>query len=71
MGQEDPLQKEMVTHSSILASEILWTEEPGGLQSIGLPKSWIGLSDYNTVDRRATRNTTPESLLESELPADK
>ena len=34
LGQEDPLQKGMVTHSSILAWRILWTEEPGGLQSI-------------------------------------
>ena len=32
---EDPLEKEMATHSSILAWEIPWTEEPGGLQSIG------------------------------------
>ena len=34
MGQEDPLEKEMATYSSILAWEIPWTEEPGGLQSI-------------------------------------
>ena len=34
-GQEDPLKKEMVTHSSILTWEIPWTEEPGGLQSMG------------------------------------
>ena len=33
--QEDPLEKEMATHFSILALEILWTNEPGGLQSIG------------------------------------
>ena len=33
LGQEDPLEKEMVTHSSILAWRIPWTEEPGGLQS--------------------------------------
>ena len=33
--QEDPLEKEMATHSSILAQEISWTEEPGGLQSMG------------------------------------
>ena len=33
-GQEDPLEKEMATHSSILAWEIPWTEEPGGLQSM-------------------------------------
>ena len=35
LGQEDPLKKEMATHSSILAWRILWTEEPGGLQSMG------------------------------------
>ena len=35
LGQEDPLEKGMATHSSILAWEIPWTEEPGGLQSMG------------------------------------
>ena len=35
LGQEDPLEKEMATHSSILAWRILWTEEPGRLQSTG------------------------------------
>ena len=35
LGQEDPLEKEMTTHSSILAWRILWTEEPGGLLSMG------------------------------------
>ena len=35
LGQEDPLEEEMATHSSILAWEILWTGEPGGLQSTG------------------------------------
>ena len=35
LGQEDLLKKEMATHSSILAWEIPWTEEPGGLQSTG------------------------------------
>ena len=35
LGQEDPLEKEMATHSSILAWRNLWTEEPGGLQSTG------------------------------------
>ena len=35
MGQEDPLEKEMTTHSSILAWRIPWTKEPGGLQSLG------------------------------------
>ena len=35
LGREDPLEKEMTTHSSILAWRIPWTEEPGGLQSMG------------------------------------
>ena len=35
VGQEDPLEEEMAINSSILAWEIPWTEEPGGLQSIG------------------------------------
>ena len=35
LGQEDPLEKEMATHSSILAWRILWTDEPGVLQSVG------------------------------------
>ena len=34
LSQEDPLEKEMATHSSIVAWRIPWTEEPGGLQSI-------------------------------------
>ena len=38
LGWEDPLEKEMATHSTILAWEIPWTEESGGLQSMGLQK---------------------------------
>ena len=38
LGWEDPLEKDMATHSSILAWRIPWIEEPGGLQSMG--KSW-------------------------------
>ena len=44
LSQEDPLEKEMATSSSILAREIPWTEEPGGLQSRGLQRvghSWV------------------------------
>ena len=40
LGQEDPLEKGMATHSSILAWETPQTEKPGGLQSMGLQKSW-------------------------------
>ena len=42
LGQEDPLEKEMATHSSILAWRIPWTEEPGGLQSVGSQR--VGLN---------------------------
>ena len=44
LSQEDPLEEEMATHSSILAWEIPWTEEPGGLQSMG-SQSQTQLSD--------------------------
>ena len=45
LGQEDPLEKEMATYSSILAWKISWAEEPGRLQSMGLQKSWTQISD--------------------------
>ena len=56
LGWEDPLEKEMETHSSILAWEILWTEEPGGLQSMGSQNSdtawwlhnWAAYSPFAT-----------------------
>ena len=35
LGQKDPLEKSMATHSSILARRIPWTEKPGGIQSVG------------------------------------
>ena len=39
LGQEDPLEEEMATDSSILAWKIPWTEEPSGLQSVGLQRT--------------------------------
>ena len=45
LGQEYPLEKELATHSSILAWENLWTENPGKLQSMGLQKSQTHFSD--------------------------
>ena len=48
LGREDPLEKEMATHSSILAWRIAWTEEPGRLQSWGC-KSRTQLSDLTTT----------------------
>ena len=47
LGGEDPLEKEMATHSSILAWEIPWTEEPGWLQSIGSQR--VGHNGSNVV----------------------
>ena len=47
LGGEDPLKKEMATHTSILAWKIPWTEKPGGLQSMGLQR--VG---YNLVTKQ-------------------
>ena len=44
-GREEPLEKEMVTHSSILTWKNPWTEKPGELQSTGLQKGWTQLSN--------------------------
>ena len=46
LGWEDPLEKEMATHSSILAWKIPWTEEPGRLQSMGSKSCWTRLSSF-------------------------
>ena len=44
MQEEDPLEEEMATHTSILAWRIPWTEEPGRLQFMGVTKSWTRLT---------------------------
>ena len=50
LAQKDPLEKEMATHSSILAWKILWTEELGRLQSVsGVAKSRTRLSDLTSL----------------------
>ena len=49
LGWEDPLEKEMATHSSTFAWKIPWMEEPGGLQSTGL-QSRTRLSDFTFFD---------------------
>ena len=54
-GREDPLEKEMLTHSSILAWRIPWTEEPGGLQFTGSQRvghDWATLLDFNELDKK-------------------
>ena len=50
LGQEDPLEEEMATHSSILGCRIPWTEEPGRLQSMELQKSQ---QRYNRATKHA------------------
>ena len=71
LGQEDPLEEEMETHSSILAWETPRTEEPGGLQSMGSPKSWTRLSDFTfTFHFHAMREemATHSSVLAWRIP---
>ena len=49
LGWKAPLKKGMAIHSSILVWEISWTEEPGGLQSMGSQKSWTRLNNWTTT----------------------
>ena len=49
LGQEDPLEKKMATHSSILVWEVPFTEEPGGLQSIGLQRGGHSLATKQQI----------------------
>ena len=59
LGWEDPLEKEMVTHSSILAWRIPWAEEPGGLQSTGSQRVGHHLATER-VHTRATQRVYPQ-----------
>ena len=61
LDQEDPLEKEMTTHSSILAWEISWTEEPGGLQSLELQRVGHDLATEHSV--QSNDNTAKLTLL--------
>ena len=58
LGQEDPLEEEMTTHSSILAWRIPWTEEPGRLPSIGLQRVRHDLCDLAHTHIIITANPT-------------
>ena len=59
LGQEDPLHEEMATHSSVLAWRISWIEEPGGLQSKGLPRhDWVWAKRRN-LDTETQTSRTP------------
>ena len=60
LGQEDPLEKEVATHSSILAWRIPWTEEPGGLQSRGCKESDTTLQlNNNNNSKHSNHDTQP------------
>ena len=64
LGQEDSLQREMATHSSILAWEIPWTEEPSGLQSTGSRKSWTRLRTKHSIAHQKQKPTrSPQQKL--------
>ena len=52
LGWKDPLKEEMATHSSILAWEIPWTEEPDGLQSMGLQRVGHDLAVEHRVEQQ-------------------
>ena len=69
--QEDPLEEEMTTHSSILAWEIPWIGEPGGLQSMGSAKSqtlvWDSTTATNTNNSHFKENNKSNELLSSLL----
>ena len=65
LGWEDPLEKEITTHSSILAWEILWTEEPGGLQSMGsqsVGHDWSSWAQHSMF-YETQQNTIPDCNL--------
>ena len=74
LGREDPLEEEMASHSSILAWEIPWTEEPGGLQSMGAATSqtqlrithqtWKYCMTLTSVMKRVfTQRTEPQQAM--------
>ena len=78
-GGEDPLEEEMATHSSILAWEMPWAEEPGGLQSMGSQNSrvqlsnWTGMYDSKYMVsflREFSSSLTPMGCLTIQLDSD-
>ena len=61
LGQEDPLEKGMATHSSILTWKILWTEEPGKLQSMGSQR--VGHDQAANTHTQATKHESERRQL--------
>ena len=69
LGREDPLEKEMVTHSSILAWRIPWMEEPGGLQSMGLQRvrhNWATSLHFTSLHFRLCAQKSPTGKMTSD-----
>ena len=72
LGWEDWLEKEMATHSNILVWEIPWTEEPGGLQSMGSQRVGYSLMTKTTTTKEVhfevlgatSQSSSPEGILE-------
>ena len=76
LSQEDPLEKEMATHSSVPARKTAWTEEPGGLQSMGMQRvrhdwsSWVWQGTMTSIGQnnkiKEHRNLSPWMFRKSE-----
>ena len=65
LGQEDPLEKEMATHSSILACKILWTEESGGLQpkvSQRVKHDWANKQAQGLINSDLVKKNLPSKV---------
>ena len=56
LAQKNPLEKDLATHSSIIAWKIPWTEEPGGLQSVGSQENWTWVNVCAGKHADAVRN---------------
>ena len=67
LGWEDPLEKSMATHSSLLAWRIPWTEEPGGLQSMWVTKSQTQLKQLSTHTHTHTHTMNLRKKWQCEL----
>ena len=68
LGQEDPLEEEMATHSRILAWRIQWTEEPGRLQSMGSVDDWATEQQQSIQDRPWLSQHKPNNCVNFSQP---
>ena len=68
LGWEDPLEKEMVTYSSILAWEIPWTEELGRIQSIGVAKELYTTEQLNKNNETFSKSLLLRKAIHRQLP---